>query len=38
VSFVDPADGLVHRETFTQFSAHMEAADPVSLHLGFYHF
>ncbi len=38
VYFVDPADGAADHESFTAFSAHLEAADPASLNLGIYHF
>jgi hypothetical protein len=38
VSFVDPADGASQHESFTVFTAHMEAADPASLNLGIYYY
>jgi hypothetical protein len=38
VYFVDPGDGAAHHESFTAFSAHLEAADPASLNLGIYHY
>jgi hypothetical protein len=37
VTFVDPADGATHQESFADFSAHLEATDASSLGLGFYH-
>lgn len=38
VYFADPGDGAVNHESYTTFSAHLEAADPASLNLGIYHY
>nr|WP_279590139.1 papain-like cysteine protease family protein [Rhizomicrobium palustre] len=38
VKYVDPADGLIHNESYSEFAKHLEASDASSLNLGIYHY